>query len=59
MRGTMDVTCHLERRRHTLIDGVSGREGLIIKILKTRIILERAKLYLRYPLEKLKWFDEA
>jgi Lrp/AsnC family leucine-responsive transcriptional regulator len=50
--------CSNTQALNTLIDEVSGREDLGIKIVKTRIILERAKWYLGYPLEKLKWIDE-
>ncbi len=51
--------CSNTQALNTLIDEVSGREDLGIKIVKTRIILERAKWYLGYPLEKLKWIDES
>ena len=50
--------CSNTQALNTLIDEISGREDLGIKIVKTRIILERAKWYLGYPLEKLKWIDE-
>lgn len=50
--------CSNTQALNTLIDEISGRENLGIKIVKTRIILERAKWYLGYPLEKLKWIDE-
>ncbi len=40
---------------NTIIDELSGRLELGIKTVKTRIILERSKWYLGYPLEQLKW----
>lgn len=49
--------CSNTQALNALIDEISGREELGIKIVKTRIILERAKWYLGYPLEKLKWID--
>ncbi|WP_189586378.1 Lrp/AsnC family transcriptional regulator [Litorimonas cladophorae] len=49
--------CSNTQALNALIDDISGREDLGIKIVKTRIILERAKWYLGYPLEKLKWID--
>lgn len=50
--------CSNTQELNALIDDISGREDLGIRIVKTRIILERAKWYLGYPLEKLKWIDE-
>ncbi|MEP3653278.1 MAG: Lrp/AsnC family transcriptional regulator [Litorimonas sp.] len=50
--------CSNTQALNALIDEVSVREDLGIKVVKTRIILERAKWYLGYPLEKLKWIDE-
>lgn len=50
--------CSNTQALNALIDEISAREELGIKIVKTRIILERAKWYLGYPLEKLKWIDE-
>lgn len=44
---------------NNLIDDISSREHLGIKTVKTRIILERAKWYLGYPLDKLKWLDDG
>ena len=49
--------CSNTQALNSLIDEISGREDLGIKIVKTRIILERAKWYLGYPLEKLKWIE--
>lgn len=50
--------CSNTQALNALIDDISGREDLGIRIVKTRIILERAKWYLGYPLEQLKWIDE-
>ena len=49
--------CSNTQALNQLIDEISGREDLGIKIVKTRIVLERAKWYLGYPLEKLKWIE--
>ena len=43
---------------NTLIDELSGKKELGVKTVKVRIILERAKWYLGYPLERLKWLDQ-
>lgn len=50
--------CSNTQALNALIDQVSGQERLGIKTVKTRIILERAKWYLGYPLEKLKWISD-
>ena len=50
--------CSNTQALNTLIDDISGRDDLGIKVVKTRIILERAKWYLGYPLAKLKWLEE-
>ncbi|NNE56632.1 MAG: Lrp/AsnC family transcriptional regulator [Hellea sp.] len=50
--------CSNTQALNALIDDISGREDLDVKTVKTRIILERAKWYLGYPLAKLKWLDE-
>ena len=42
-----------------LVDEFSGREELGIRNVKVRIILERTKWYLGYPLSKLKWLDQS
>ncbi len=42
-----------------LIDEVSGNEAPGINTVKVRIILERSKWYLGYPLANLKWLDEV
>ncbi|MBN7796578.1 Lrp/AsnC family transcriptional regulator [Parahaliea mediterranea] len=38
-----------------LCDELSGNEALGISRVVTRIVLERPKFYLGYPIEKLKW----
>lgn len=40
-----------------LIDEISSQAELGLKNINTRIILERTKWYLGYPLEKLKWLE--
>ncbi|MEP3891847.1 MAG: Lrp/AsnC family transcriptional regulator [Hellea sp.] len=50
--------CSNTQALNSLIDSLSGQENLGIRIVKTRIILERAKWYLGYPLQKLKWLDD-
>ena len=50
--------CSNTQALNALIDELSGQEKLGIRIVKTRIILERAKWYLGYPLQKLKWIEE-
>lgn len=59
--GSVDYICFTccsnTQALNSLIDDISGRAELGIKIVKTRIVLERAKWYLGYPLEKLKWID--
>ena len=40
-----------------LVDRVSGNKTLGVKRVVTRVILERAKWYLGYPLEKLQWLE--
>ncbi len=50
--------CSNPQSLNTLIDQVSNQEELGIKNIKTRIILERSKWYLGYPLAKLKWLEE-
>jgi len=49
--------CANTQALNTLIDEVSADERSGIKTVKTRIILERTKWYLGYPLEKLKWLE--
>lgn len=50
--------CSNTQALNQIVDQVSGDERLGVKTVKTRIILERAKWYLGYPLAKLKWIDE-
>ena len=50
--------CSNSLELNKLIDEVSGNSDLGIRLVKTRIILERAKWYLGYPLEKLRWLDD-
>ena len=50
--------CSNTQALNSLIDDLTGRDELGIKVVKTRIILERAKWYLGYPLSKLKWLED-
>ena len=50
--------CSSTLELNKLIDYVSGNSDLGIRLVKTRIILERSKWYLGYPLEKLRWLDD-
>lgn len=50
--------CSNTQSLNRLIDEISSNERAKIKTVKTRIILERSKWYLGYPLEKLKWLDD-
>ncbi|MFK7956345.1 MAG: Lrp/AsnC family transcriptional regulator [Lysobacterales bacterium] len=43
---------------NALIDSVSGNADLGVQLVNTRIILERSKWYLGYPLQKLRWLDD-
>lgn len=47
--------CSNTQTLNAIIDELSGHGELGIKTVKTRIILERSKWYLGYPLEQLKW----
>ena len=49
--------CSNTQMLNTIVDEISGNEALGVKIVKTRIILERAKWYLGYPLANLKWLE--
>lgn len=42
---------------NALCDQISGDPALGVKSIKTRMIMERTKWFLGYPLEKLKWLD--
>jgi len=50
--------CSNTQALNTLIDDISGQTELGVKTVKTRIILERSKWYLGYPLEQLKWISD-
>lgn len=41
-----------------LVDKISGDESLGIRRVVTRIVLDRPKWYLGYPLDRLKWIDD-
>lgn len=43
---------------NALTDRVSGDESLGVRRVVTRVILERSKWYLGYPLQKLAWLDD-
>ncbi|KXI28877.1 Lrp/AsnC family transcriptional regulator [Paraglaciecola hydrolytica] len=47
--------CSDTQALNELCDAVNGNPDLGIQKVKTRIILERAKWYLGYPLQKLEW----
>lgn len=49
--------CSNTQALNALVDEISDDERLGIKTVKTRIILDRTKWYLGYPLEKLKWLS--
>lgn len=42
---------------NALCDQISGDKALGVKSIKTRMIMERTKWYLGYPLEKLRWLE--
>lgn len=42
---------------NALCDEMSADESLGIKKIKTRVVMERSKWYLGYPLAKLKWLE--
>lgn len=50
--------CSNAQALNALVDEVSGNEALGVRIVKTRIILDRAKWYLGYPLANLKWLND-
>jgi Lrp/AsnC family leucine-responsive transcriptional regulator len=49
--------CSNTQALNELCDSVNGNPKLSIQKLKIRIILERSKWYLGYPLQKLEWLD--
>ena len=61
MTGDVDyisfTCCSNTQALNALIDEISGNESLGIRTVNTRIILERSKWYLGYPLHRLKWLD--
>ncbi len=50
--------CANTQALNALVDELSGNQDLGIRITKTRIILERSKWYLGYPLDRLTWLDD-
>lgn len=50
--------CSNTQKLNALVDQVGGDATLGVKTVKTRIILDRAKWYLGYPLANLKWLDD-
>ena len=46
------------RELNELIDRVSGNVDLGVRLVKTSILLERAKWYLGYPLNNLRWLED-
>lgn len=50
--------CSTTLKLNEVIDEVSGDDSLGVRRVKTRIVMERTKWYLGYPLEKLRWLDE-
>lgn len=42
-----------------LTDDLTADQTLGIRHIKTRVILDRAKWYLGYPLDRLKWLDDG
>lgn len=50
--------CSSSLELNELIDKVSGNSDLGVRLVKTQIILERAKWYLGYPLDKLRWLED-
>ena len=49
--------CSDTQSLNELCDLIGGNPDLGVQKLKVRIILERAKWYLGYPLDKLEWLD--
>jgi Lrp/AsnC family leucine-responsive transcriptional regulator len=47
--------CSNTQALNELCDNIGGDPSLGVQKIKTRIIVERSKWYLGYPLEKLKW----
>ncbi|MEP5937533.1 MAG: Lrp/AsnC family transcriptional regulator [Erythrobacter sp.] len=63
MRVTGDIDyvaftcCSNTQVLNDLVDQVGSNEDIGVKTVQTRIILDRPKFYLGYPLDKLKWLD--
>ena len=54
----ISLTCCTNTQSLTqLCDQISGDPKLGVQRIKTRIIMERAKWYLGYPLDELKWIE--
>ena len=49
--------CASVRALNGLCDELAGDEALRLEKVTTRVVLNRAKWHLGYPLSKLKWFD--
>lgn len=49
--------CPTVQALNALCDQISGDAGLGVKNIKIRMVMERTKWYLGYPLEKLKWLE--
>ena len=49
--------CSNTQALNALCDSIGGDPKLGVQKVKTRIIVDRSKWYLGYPLEKLKWLD--
>ncbi len=55
---TAYTCCSNTQELTDLVDTISKNEALGIKTVKIRMILGRAKSYLGFPMEKLKWLEE-
>lgn len=49
--------CTNTQSLNAIVDEISDKPELGVKTVKVRIILERPKWYLGYPLQKLKWLE--
>lgn len=49
--------CSNSQALNILCDDISADASLGIKRIKTRIVMERSKWYLGYPLQKLEWLE--
>ncbi len=50
--------CSNMQELNTLIDSVSGNDELGVRLVNSRIILDRSKWYLGYPLQSLRWLED-